>query len=263
MTRVAIAGAAGRMGLALIRALTQQSELQLTAALVADQCHSLGKDSGTLAGVAANNVECVTALDAATFDVLIDFSEVQAVPAHVRYCVEHARAMVVGVTGLESREEDALTVAGKTIPLVYAANMSIGVHTTMALVEHATRALPDSDIEIVETHHRDKKDAPSGTALRLGELAARVRKLSLDDCAVHDRTVRNLPRSSKDIGFASVRGGTSAGEHTVLFMMDGESLEISHRALDRSIFARGALRAATWVCSQKPGIYGMREVLGM
>lgn len=264
MKRVAIAGAAGKMGLALLRALpgaAQPSKLALTVALVEEGCPSLGKDSGLLAGMGANEVRCVSTMEGLACDVLIDFSVADAVPAHAQYCVEQGCAMVVGVTGLREEEKQALTSASRSIPVLYAANMSVGVSVLMALVEQATRALPGSDVEIVEAHHRHKKDSPSGTALSLGEIVARARGVALTKSAVYDRHGRKTARSRQDIGFASLRGGDNVGEHTVLFMDDGERIEITHRASDRHIFARGALQAASWIIDQKAGLYGMRDLL--
>lgn len=263
MTRVAIAGAAGRMGQALIKVLAKQSQLQLTLALVEQGCASSGQDSGVLAGAQTNGVQCTSVIDATDFEILIDFSEPSALCEHLNYCVKRSIPMVTGVTGLDEREKEILHTGAKHIALVYEANMSIGANVAMALVSQASKVLADSEVEIMEMHHRYKKDAPSGTALSLGDTVARARGDNTRDSFVFARASNHASRAKKEIGFSSMRGGDNIGEHTVMFISSGERLEISHRALDRAIFAHGALRAATWVVKQKAGLYNMRQVLGI
>ena len=263
MKRVAIAGAAGRMGVTLIMALARQQQMQLCLALVEKQCPSLGKDSGTAAGCDANGVPYVQEIDSAEFDVLIDFSEAQAVTEHARYCAARKCAYVVGVTGMNAEGMQILAKAAKDIPIVHASNMSVGANVLASLAGHVAKLMPQSEVEIVEMHHRDKKDAPSGTANHLAEMVAVARGQVVPDCLITDRSNQKIARSAEEIGMSAMRGGDNVGEHTVMFIADGERLEISHRASDRMIFARGALRAALWATQQKAGLYDMSSVLGV
>ncbi len=214
----------------------------------------------TIAGVTIG--DDITAL-ASVSDVLIDFTAPAALAAHLAAATAAGCAMVIGTTGLEFPHHAAIDAAAARIAIVQAANTSLGVAVTAALVRRAAAALADWDIEIAELHHRHKVDAPSGTALALGDAAAAGRGVVLDDVAVRGRDGITGARIDGTIGFASLRGGSAAGDHLVLFAGDGERLEITHRAENRSIFARGALRAAAWVAGQPPGRYTMDDVLGL
>ena len=195
-------------------------------------------------------------------DVILDFTNPEGTVAHAKLAKETNTALVVGTTGLSAQDEDALKDAANTVPIVYAANMSVGVNVLLALVEQAAERLKDDwDIEIFEAHHKYKVDAPSGTALALGKSAAAGRKESFDNLADFERHGNIGARKKGKIGFSSARGGDVVGEHNVIFLSEGERLELIHRATNRSLFAKGALRAATWIKDKKPGLYSMRDVL--
>jgi 4-hydroxy-tetrahydrodipicolinate reductase len=199
-----------------------------------------------------------------TAQVAVDFTLPAVTEANLRACVEHGTALVVGTTGLEERHERAMQMAAHEIPIVYARNMSVGVNVFMELVGRAAKALGDGyDVEIAETHHRHKIDAPSGTALALGERVALARGRTLDELAVYSRHGQTGPRVPGTIGFAVTRGGNVVGEHAVRFIGTEEEVEFSHRAGDRKTFARGALRAARWAAGRAPGLYSMADVLGL
>jgi 4-hydroxy-tetrahydrodipicolinate reductase len=202
------------------------------------------------------------AVDAA--DVLIDFTRPEGTLAHLAACVASGCAMVIGTTGFSAEQKSAIAAAAATIPNVFAPNMSVGVSVLLSLVEEAARRLgPAYDIEIVEMHHRHKIDAPSGTALGLGEAAARGSGRALADCAVYAREGVTGERAPGTIGFAALRGGDVAGDHTVVFAADGERVELGHRASSRQVFVRGAVAAARWAAGRKPGLYSMKDVLGL
>lgn len=260
----AIAGAAGRMGKTLVAALAQNRALRLCAALESPEHPELGRDSGELAGVAANGAPLQTAEQSSGFEVLIDFSSAGAVLSHLRLCRDRNCALVLGVTGWGEEVHSELQAAAAEIPIVCAPNMSVGVNVLFRLLEITVDALgKETDLEIIETHHRQKKDAPSGTALRMGEILAGARGGTLEDCAVYGRCGADVPRRPGEIGFSVLRGGALAGEHTVRFISDTEELELVHRAVDRSSFAEGALRAALWLRGRDPGLYDMAQVLGL
>jgi 4-hydroxy-tetrahydrodipicolinate reductase len=268
-TRVAIAGAGGRMGQALIGAALNDPTIALVAAFDLPGSPAVGADAGAFAGrrtgiVVGTDVE--VALAAA--DVLVDFTRPEGTMAHVAACARTGTAAVVGTTGLSDAQKAELARHATALPVVYAANMSVGVNVLLSLVETAARSLgPDYDIEIVEMHHRHKVDAPSGTALRLGEAAAAGAGRRLADCAVYARQGTTGERPAGAIGFATLRGGDVVGEHTVLFAGTGERIEITHRATSRQTFAAGALRAAAFVAARRAagrsGLFDMRDVLGL
>lgn len=264
--KVVIIGAAGRMGRALVRCLRQTPELRLVGAIEHGECPLIGRDAGTVAGEGECGVAISEDLAAslAETDVLIDFSLHTAVPAHVRLAAEHGRAMVIGTTGLFPAEKAVLQEAARRIPIVWAPNMSVGVNLLFALVRKAAQILgPGYDAEITEMHHRHKKDAPSGTALRLAEKVAEGRGQDLKAVAVYGREGQTGERPSGQIGIHALRGGDIIGDHTVMFSIDGERVEFSHRATSRDTFALGALRAAAWVVKRPPKIYDMQDVLGL
>ncbi len=267
--RVAIAGAGGRMGRALAAAVLEAPGLTLRAALDVPGSPALGHDIGESAGRTTGvlvDADIPAAL--ARADVLIDFTRPDGTLVHLAACARANVAAVVGTTGLDAAQKAALHDFGRTIPIVFAANMSVGVNVLLSLVESAARALgPEFDIEIVEMHHRHKIDAPSGTALRLGEAAAQGANVALGDHAVYARHGVTGERKQGSIGFATMRGGDVVGEHMVVFAGTGERVELAHRATSRQLFAGGALRAAAFVAAKRArgeaGVFDMPEVLGL
>lgn len=263
---IAILGAGGRMGRALIRAISDTEGAVLSAAIEYDGSPVIGQDAAMLAGLPAGGliIGKDSAAGIAASNVAIEFSTPAATVKHAELAARNGVAYVAGTTGLATCDEDALREAAEHIPVVYAANYSIGMVLLADLVKRTTSRLgPEFDIEIVEMHHRHKVDAPSGSALALGRAAAAGRGVKLDDVAVRGRDGVTGAREKGTIGFAALRGGDVPGDHTVIFAGDGERLELTHRASGRDIFARGALRAALWVIGKPPGIYTMRDVLGL
>lgn len=265
MIKVAIAGAAGRMGRTLIQAVqAENSTLTLAAATVLEDDPCLGVDAGLLAMGQQLDVQTVTALaDAADFDVLIDFTSPESSLAHLDFCREKGKAMVLGTTGFSGEQQQFINEM-KDVRLVFAPNMSVGVNLCFALLEKAAEVLGDSvDIEISEAHHRFKKDAPSGTALKMGQVVADTLGRDLEQVAVYGREGIGEERDRSTIGFATVRAGDIVGDHTVTFASEGERVEITHKASSRMTFASGAVRAAGWVVNQPPAVYTMMDVLGL
>jgi len=265
---VAVLGAAGRMGGAIIRAITELPDLKLTAAVEHDKSDRLGQDAAQVAQVAGatgSGVKIAAGVPApGVAAVWIDFSSPEATARHAAAAAAAGAALVVGTTGVTEAGKEALAAAARAVPVVFAPNTSVGVTVLLRLCAEAARLLgPGFDLEIVETHHRRKRDAPSGTALRLAEAVAEAtgRDLSKDARMVRQGDVG--PRTSQEIGIQTLRGGDVVGDHTVFFLGDGERVEITHRASSRETFSRGALRAALWVVSQPPGLYDMRAVLGL
>lgn len=262
MIRVAIAGAAGRMGRNLVLACDEAEDLVLSQALERTDSPALGSDAGVLAGLEAREVIINDRLDADAFDILIDFTHPLATTGHVDFCTEHGKKMVIGTTGCDTALEQKMAAAGNKIALVYAPNMSVGVNLCLELLQIAATALGDSvDIEIIEAHHRHKVDAPSGTALKMGHVVAAALGRDLEQCAVYGRHGQTGARDRNTIGFETIRAGDIVGEHTVLFADDGERVEITHKATDRMTFARGALRACRWLEQKDSGLFSMRDVL--
>jgi 4-hydroxy-tetrahydrodipicolinate reductase len=266
--RVAVLGVTGRMGHCLVRGIGESPErYALVGALAAPGVPELGRDAGEAAGLGRHLGVLVTddrATALAAAEVAVDFTNVAATPANLDACVARGCALLLGTTGLEPSHHAALDAASRHIALVQAANTSLGVNLLATLVERAAAALPpDYDVEIVEAHHRHKLDAPSGTALRLGEAAAAGRGVRLRDVTAPPRAGHADPRRSGTIGFAVVRGGDIVGDHTVILAGPGERLELGHRAHDRMTFAHGALRAAQWLRGRAPGRYTMADVLGL
>lgn len=253
------------MGRALVHAMAESRELRLTGALASPASASLGRDVGELANGRAMGVGVTSSVDEALAqaEVAIDFTVHAAVGEHVAACVRHKRALVIGTTGLPEAAHQQLRTAAATIPVLMSPNMSIGVNLLCRLAELAAQTLGEEfDAEIVEMHHRHKLDAPSGTALRIGESVAKARGTTLKDAAVYERHSQHAARRRGQIGFASLRGGDNVGEHTLVLAGNGESLSLTHRATDRLTFARGALRAAQWLPRQPPGLYAMEDVIG-
>jgi 4-hydroxy-tetrahydrodipicolinate reductase len=264
MTRIAVVGASGRMGRSLVEASQAQDGIELAAAIDRAGSEAVGRDAGELAGIGALGVPVVDDLEkvAQDFDVLIDFTLPEATLVHAEFCRRYGRRMVIGTTGFSAEQRAELDAAAEDIALVWAPNMSVGVNLCLKLLDTAARVLGDEvDIEIVEAHHRHKVDAPSGTALRMGEVVAEALGRDLDECAVYGREGRTGARERKTIGFETIRAGDIVGEHTVMFAGLGERVEIVHKASSRMTFANGALRAARWVMGRERGRYDMQDVL--
>jgi 4-hydroxy-tetrahydrodipicolinate reductase len=267
--RLAIAGAGGRMGRALLAAALGSPGLTLVAALDVPGSAALGHDAGERFGRATGvNVGAVVDAALTGADVLIDFTRPEGTLAHVAACARHGVGVVVGTTGLDSGQKDTLAAHARQVPIVFAPNMSVGVVVLADLVERAARALgPSFDVEVVEMHHKLKVDAPSGTALQLGQAAATGAGADFAASAVYAREGHTGERKPGTIGYASVRGGDVVGEHTVVFAGTGERVELTHRATSRQNFAAGALRAARCVAEQRAagrrGLHDMRDVLGL
>jgi 4-hydroxy-tetrahydrodipicolinate reductase len=266
LLKVAVLGAAGRMGRSVLRCVLEADDLSLVGAVTHTGDALLGRDAGELIGGAQAGVPLTDARSQAlhSAQVAVDFTLPTVTEANLRACVEHGTAIVIGTTGLEQRHLQAMEKAAHEIPIVYGRNMSVGVNVFMELVARAATALGDGyDVEIAETHHRHKVDAPSGTALALGERIAGTRGRTLEELAVYARQGRTGPRVPGTIGFAVARGGNVVGEHAVRFIGEEEEVEFFHRADDRRTFARGALRAARWAAGRAPGLYSMADVLGL
>jgi len=264
--RVAVIGAAGRMGRALIQAVTEGEGVTLAAAIDRPGNSLIGADAGELAGIGNLGVVVADGLEAIKddFDVLIDFTAPEATVANAQFCARHGKQMAIGTTGLTEAQKTQLQEAARDTAIMFAPNMSMGVNLCFKLLELAARVLGDEvDIEVVEAHHRHKVDAPSGTALRMGEVVAETLGRDLQQVAVYGREGQEGPRDRNTIGFATVRAGDIVGEHTVMFAADGERVEITHKATSRMNFARGAVRACRWLRDKQPGLYDMQDVLGL
>jgi 4-hydroxy-tetrahydrodipicolinate reductase len=260
-------GAAGRMGKILVEAVQQRAPLTgLTAAIVRPGSTLIGVDAGELASLGRIGVPLSGKLDAVAdeFDVLIDFTLPEVMLKNLEFCRKAGKSMVIGTTGLDAAQKQLLAEASKDIAIVFAANFSVGVNLSLKLLDMAARVLgDDADIEIIEAHHRHKIDAPSGTALRMGEVIASALDRDLQKVAVYGREGHTGVRERETIGFATVRGGDVVGDHTVLFACEGERLEITHKASSRMTFAKGAVRAALWLDGREPGLYDMQDVLDL
>ena len=266
MTRIAICGAAGRMGKTILEVCQQDREVTVTAAIEHDKSPFLGKDAGDVAGLGNLGVAIVGDVAAVSgqFDVLIDFTLAHAVVENVEKCRLAGKNIVVGTTGLDERQKQILQAASKEVAVVFAPNMSIGVNLCFKLVELAARVIGEqTDIEIIEAHHNQKKDAPSGTAVRMGEIIAETLGRNLTENAVYGREGHTGPRDPKTIGFETIRAGDIVGEHTVMFAAPGERVEIVHKASSRRTFASGAVLAAKWLKSRDTGLYDMQDVLNL
>lgn len=266
MIRIAIAGVAGRMGRQLVEASAQAADVTLAVAVERPGSSMIGCDAGELAGIGRNGVvvgdDLGARLDA--FDVLIDFTRPEPTLAHLALCRTAGRRIVIGTTGFSAAQKADIQAAAADIGVVFAPNFSIGVNLCFRLLDIAARVLGDDvDIEVLEAHHRHKVDAPSGTALRMGEVVAQALGRELSEVAVYGREGQTGERDRRTIGFATVRAGDIVGEHTVLFADLGERVEITHKASSRMTFARGAVRAAGWLAARGPGLYDMQDVLGL
>ena len=266
MTRIAITGAAGRMGKMLIEAIEQAEGAELAAAIERPDSSLIGADAGELAGVGKKGVTIVSDLAQVTdqFDVLVDFTAPLATVANAELCAANGKGLVIGTTGFIDEQKAAVLAAADNTALCMASNFSTGVNLCFKLLDMAARVLGDDvDIEIVEAHHRHKVDAPSGTALSMGEVVADALGRDLKTCAVYGREGQTGARDRETIGFATVRAGDVVGDHTVLFAADGERVEITHKASSRMAFARGAIRAAVWLAAKDKGLFDMQDVLGL
>ena len=262
--RLIVAGAGGRMGRTLIRAIAETGGVTLAGAVEGAHSPFLGQDSGLLAGLGENGILVASDVKVrgSKADALIDFTTPQATIVLAALAAQAGIIHVIGTTGLSEADEAKLKDAAKSAVIVKSGNMSLGINLLAALAKRAARTLgEDFDIEILEMHHNRKVDAPSGTALLLGQAAAEGRGIALGERSVRARDGETGARKPGDIGFAALRGGTVIGEHSVIFAGPGERLELAHKAEDRMIFARGALRAALWARGKKPGIYSMADVL--
>jgi len=266
MTRIAITGAAGRMGRALIEATYQVEGLDLTVAVERPGSSVIGTDAGELAGVGKLDVAVGDDLAAVTdhFDVLIDFTRPEVTSRNLGICQQAGKRVVIGTTGFSDTEKQAIRAASEHVAVVFAPNMSVGVNLCLKLLDMAARVMGEyTDIEIIEAHHRHKIDAPSGTALRMGEVVAAALGRDLASCAVYGREGQTGERDRKTIGFETIRAGDIVGEHTVMFADIGERVEITHKASSRMTFAKGAVRAAGWLMQHRRGLFDMQDVLGL
>ncbi|TWI50848.1 dihydrodipicolinate reductase [Pseudomonas duriflava] len=267
MRRIAVMGAAGRMGKTLVEAVQQTSGAAgLTAAIDRPDSTLVGADAGELAAIGRIGVPLSGELGRVLeeFDVLIDFTHPTVTLQNLALCRQAGKAMVIGTTGFTADQKLLLLEASKEIPIVFAANFSVGVNLCLKLLDTAARVLGDEvDIEVIEAHHRHKVDAPSGTALRMGEVVAQALGRDLAEVAVYGREGQTGARDRKTIGFATVRAGDVVGDHTVLFAAEGERVEITHKASSRMTFAKGAVRAALWLAGREPRLYDMQDVLGL
>ena len=266
MRNIAITGAGGRMGKALIEAIAGANGIQLTVALEHPGSSLIGVDAGEISGLGRNNVAVVGSLEefADSFDVLIDFSVPVATVENAEFCRRHGKKMVIGTTGLAADQVQVIQRASEYTAICMASNFATGVNLCFKLAAIAASVLGDDvDIEISEAHHRHKIDAPSGTALSLGESVAGALGRNLDEVAVYDRQGLTGARESEAIGFSVVRAGDIVGDHTVLFASEGERVEITHKASSRMAFALGAIRASKWIDKQSVGLFDMQDVLGL
>jgi len=266
MLRIAITGAAGRMGKTLIEACQQTENCGLSAAIERPGISLIGADAGELAGVGTLNVTLVDDIASVVddFDTLIDFTSIESTLHNLQICKENKKHIIIGTTGFSDEQKLLIQQAAEDTAVVFAPNMSVGVNLCLKLLEMAASVLnEDYDIEIIEAHHRHKVDAPSGTALRMGEVIADALGRDLKECAVYGREGHTGARDPKSIGFETIRAGDVVGDHTVMFATEGERVEITHKASSRMTFAKGAMRAAQWLQNKDKGLYDMQDVLGL
>ena len=264
--KIGVMGAGGRMGRMLVEAVQDNPKTTLSAAIERQGSSLVGVDAGEVAAIGCLGVQIVDNLAAVIddIDVLIDFSLPDVTEQNMQFCAKHKVAMVIGTTGFNDEQEQVLHNASKEIPIVYAGNYSTGVNLSLKLLEIAAKAFgEDADVEIIEAHHKHKIDAPSGTAYMMAEAVANARGQNLKDVAIYGREGQTGAREAGTIGIHAIRGGEIIGDHTVMFIADGEVIEITHRARARMTFAAGAVRATTWVIQQVAGHYNMQDVLGL
>ena len=266
MLNIAVTGAAGRMGRNLIQASLESSHCQLGAAIEHESSPLINRDAGEMIGISALNVSLVSQLDSVTddFQTLIDFTRPEVTLQNLETCIANGKSIVIGTTGFSEQQKQQIKQASDSIAIMFAPNMSVGVNLCFKLLDIAALVLGDDvDIEIIEAHHRHKVDAPSGTALRMGEIVADALGRNLDECAVYGREGVTGERDRKTIGFETIRAGDIVGDHTVMFAGIGECVEITHKASSRMTFANGAIRAALWLEDKDTGLYDMQDVLGL
>ncbi len=266
MTRIAIAGCSGRMGRVLIEACQQNENVTLGAATERTGSSLVGADAGEVAGVGKLGVAIVDDLAKAVddFDVLIDFTAIEATLSHLEICGAAGKRIVIGTTGFSDEQKQQISATAEKVGVVFAPNMSVGVNLCFKLLELAAKVMGDEvDIEVIEAHHRHKIDAPSGTALRMGEVVADALGRDLKECAVYGREGKTGERDRGEIGFETIRAGDIVGEHTVMFADIGERVEITHKASSRMTFAKGAVRAAHWLMAKEQGLFDMQDVLDL
>ena len=266
MINVGVIGAGGRMGRMLIEAIQDNPQTTLIAAIERQGSSLVGADAGEVAAVGRLDVQIVDDLRSVInkIDVLIDFSLPAATEQNMQVCAEHNVGMVIGTTGFNEQQEQVLAKASEQVAIVYAGNYSTGVNLSLKLLGMAAKAFgTDADVEVIEAHHKHKIDAPSGTAYMMAEAVAEARGQNLKDVAVYGREGQTGEREAGTIGIHAIRGGEIIGDHTVMFIADGEVVEITHRARARMTFAAGAVRAATWIVQQSAGQYNMQDVLGL
>lgn len=266
MTKIAVTGAAGRMGRRIIALVTEAEDMAVAGAIESPLHNAIGHDAGLGAGCGPLKVMITGDLELALepSDVLIDFTWPEVTMQNLAACVRLGKSMVVGTTGLTIQQRSEIEKASQSIPIVFAPNMSVGVNVCFKLLKELAATLGDDfDVEIVELHHNKKKDSPSGTAVRMGEVVAEALGRDYNQVANYHREGMCGERSREEIGMQTVRGGDIVGEHTVYFIGMGERIELTHRAMSRDMFARGAIRAAKWLGQQQPGLYDMQDVLGL
>ncbi len=266
MTRIAIGGPSGRMGQCLVKATVNNVNTELTVAVARCGSAALTQDAGGLAGIASLKVKIGDDLAAVAdqFDTLIDFTRPETSMAYLRICRNAGKQIIIGTTGYSDAQKREIAAIAEQVPVVFAPNMSVGVNLSLKLLEMTAKIMGDyCDIEVIEAHHRHKVDAPSGTALRMGEVIAGTLDRNLQDCAIYGREGDTGERDRKTIGFSTIRAGDIVGEHTVMFADEGERLEITHKATSRMTFANGAVRAAVWLQDKPAGLYDMQDVLGL
>lgn len=266
MMRIAVVGASGRMGLCLIKAAALAKNAELAVAVSRPESLAIGRDAGELAGISVVGVKVGDDLASVAdqFDVLIDFTRPDASMTFIEICRAAGKKLVIGTTGYSDAQKALIAEAAKDVAIVMAPNMSVGVNLSLKLLEMTAKVMGDyTDIEVIEAHHRHKVDAPSGTALRMGEVIADTLGRDLKDCAIYGREGNTGERDRKTIGFSTIRAGDIVGEHTVMFADDGERVEITHKATSRMTFANGAVRAAVWLADKDSGLYDMQDVLGL
>ena len=263
--KIAVAGASGRMGRILIESISAETGVVLAGALDRAGSDAVGQDAAAFLGKPAGvAIASDLAQGLAQADFLIDFTRPEGTLEHLAYCVEHGVKMIIGTTGFDAAGKAAIAAAAEKIAIVFAPNMSVGVNVTLKLLELAAKSLSEGyDIEIIEAHHRHKVDAPSGTALQMGEVVAGALGRDLKECAVYGREGVTGARDPSTIGFATIRGGDIVGDHTVLFAGIGERIEISHKSSSRATYAQGALRAARFLAGQPRGLFTMQDVLAL
>jgi 4-hydroxy-tetrahydrodipicolinate reductase len=266
MLRIAVAGAKGRMGKSILEAIAATEGVTLGAVSLRAGDPLIGLDICQALGLPGSGVKAVADLREALdqFDVLIDFTSPAATLDHLSFCAPAGKHLVIGTTGFSPEQKQVIAAASQDTAVVFAPNMSVGVNLCFKLLELAARVIgEDSDIEIYEAHHRFKQDAPSGTALKMGEVVAKTLGRELSECAVYGREGQTGVRDHKTIGFATVRAGDIVGDHTVMFASPGERVEITHKSSSRMTYAKGSLRAAQWLQGKRNGLYSMQDVLGL